>query len=179
LILSTPAHARAVFFPERGEFSRKQIPRPSRLEAQRRRKEILTAPAKHFDRHVLSGKVHSVIVSMAVIKGVSLTALIGASIGYWRHPESRCISLFHDQASRPPTDDEVNWRAEFAKTGAIQVRQNLLNPAIYNSQPKRIFALQWLREKECAAELREQRTLWAAIATVIVGIFSIVVTLLH
>jgi hypothetical protein len=123
---------------------------------------------------------------MALIKGVSLTALIGASIGYWRHLESRCLTLFHDTASSPPTDDEVHWREEFAKTGVTQVRQNLSNGAIYNSQPKRIFALQWLRQQERAGELREQeihsytrRTYWAAVAAVIVGIIGIVATLLH
>ncbi len=83
-------------------------------------------------------------------------------------------------------DDEVKWRDEFAKAGAAQVRQNLSNAAIYNTEPKRIFALRWLRENECARELREQetyrytrRTFWAAVAAVIVGIIGIVATLLH
>jgi hypothetical protein len=83
-------------------------------------------------------------------------------------------------------DDEVKWRDEFAKAGATQVRQNLSNAAIYNTEPKRIFARQWLRENECARELREQeiysytrRTFWAAVAAVIVGIVGIVATLLH
>jgi hypothetical protein len=123
---------------------------------------------------------------MALVKGVSLTALITAGIGYWRYPESRCITLFPDKGHTVTTGDEVQWRDEFAKTGATQVRENLSNPAIYNSVPKRNFALQWLRDKECASELREQetyryvrRTFWAAIAAVLVGIIGIVATLLR
>ena len=84
------------------------------------------------------------------------------------------------------TDDEVKWQDEFVKTGATQVRENLSNPAIYKSEPKRVVSLYWLREKECARELREQetysytrRTFWAAVVAVIVGIIGIVATLLH
>jgi hypothetical protein len=84
------------------------------------------------------------------------------------------------------TDEEVKWRDEFERTGAAEVRQNLSNGAIYNSEPKRSFAFKWLREKESAAELREQeiyrytrQTFRAAVAAVIVGIIAIVATLLH
>ena len=84
------------------------------------------------------------------------------------------------------TAEETHWREEFARTGTAQVRQNLLNPAFYNSEPRRNFALKWLREQERAAELRDHRmylctqwTLWAAVAAVIVGILSIVARLLH
>jgi hypothetical protein len=93
---------------------------------------------------------------------------------------------FPDKGGTVTTDGEVNWREEFEKTGATQVRQNLSNCAIYNSQSKRIFALQWLREQERVGELREQqiysytrRTFWAAVAAVIVGIIGIVAMLLH
>jgi hypothetical protein len=57
---------------------------------------------------------------------------------------------------------------------------------IYNSQPKRIFALHWLRQQERAAELREQeiysytrRTYWAAVAAVILAIFGLMAMLMH
>jgi hypothetical protein len=39
------------------------------------------------------------------------------------------------------TDEQANWRIEFEKTGEAQVRQNLSNPAIYNSPAKSDFAL--------------------------------------
>jgi hypothetical protein len=84
------------------------------------------------------------------------------------------------------TNDEVNWRDEFAKVGATKVRENLPEKKAFYSQPKRICALKWLREQECAAQVLEQgissytrRTFWAAVAAVIVGIIGIVATLLH
>ena len=84
------------------------------------------------------------------------------------------------------TTDELNWQEEFSKAGATQVRENLSNGAIYNSQPKRIFALHWLRQQERAAELREQeihsytrRTYWTAVAAVILTIFGLMATLMH
>jgi hypothetical protein len=64
-------------------------------------------------------------------------------------------------------DEQANWRFEFEKIGEAQVRQNLSNPAIYNSPAKSGFAHQWLRERESEREQREQqihsytrRTLW-------------------
>jgi hypothetical protein len=44
------------------------------------------------------------------------------------------------------------------KPGEAQVRQNLSNPAIYNSPAQSDFARQWLREREGAREQREQQT---------------------
>jgi hypothetical protein len=80
------------------------------------------------------------------------------------------------------TDEQANWRIEFEKTGEAQVRQNLSNPAIYNSPAKSDFARQWLREREAAPEQREQqtysytrRTLWAAVAAVLVGVIAIII----
>jgi hypothetical protein len=79
-------------------------------------------------------------------------------------------------------DEQANWRIEFEKTGEAQVRQNLSNPAIYNSPAKSDFARQWLREREGAREQREQqihsytrRTLWAAVAAVVVGLIAIII----
>ena len=84
------------------------------------------------------------------------------------------------------TDEQAKWRVEFQEGGESEVRQNLPDGAIYNSPPKRDFARQWLREQECAHELRDQQiqsytrhTFWAAVAAVIVGIIAIVATLLH
>jgi hypothetical protein len=87
------------------------------------------------------------------------------------------------------TDEQANWRIEFEKTGEAQVRQNLSNPAIYNSPAKSDFARQWLREREAAREQREaareqreeqtysytRRTLWAALAAVLVGVIAVIV----
>jgi hypothetical protein len=80
------------------------------------------------------------------------------------------------------TDEQANWRIEFEKTGEAQVRQNLSNPAIYNSPAQSDFARQWLREREGAREQREQqtysytrRTLWAAVAAVVVGVIAIII----
>jgi hypothetical protein len=86
-------------------------------------------------------------------------------------------------------DEQANWRIEFEKTGEAQVRQNLSNPAIYNSPAKSDFARQWLREREAAREQREaareqreeqtysytRRTLWAAVAAVVVGVIAIII----
>jgi hypothetical protein len=50
-------------------------------------------------------------------------------------------------------------------------------------EPKRQFAFRWLREKEKASELREAQmyryvrsTLYAAVASVIVGVVGVIVT---
>jgi hypothetical protein len=79
-------------------------------------------------------------------------------------------------------DEQTNWRIEFEKTGEAEVRQNLSNPAIYNSPAKADFARQWLREREGAREQREQqihsytrRTLLAAVAGVVVGLVAILI----
>jgi hypothetical protein len=86
----------------------------------------------------------------------------------------------------PDTAEQSNWRVEFQQAGECEVRQNLLNAAIYNNAAKRGFARQWLREQERARQLREQQihsytqyTFWAAVAAVIVGVTAVVVTCLH
>jgi hypothetical protein len=84
------------------------------------------------------------------------------------------------------TDEQANWRVEFQEAGESEVRENLLNAAIYNSPPKRDFAHQWLREQERARVRRDQQihfytrhTFWAAVAAVIVGVIGVAVTWLH
>jgi hypothetical protein len=86
----------------------------------------------------------------------------------------------------PDTAAQAAWRVEFEQAGESEVRQNLSNAAIYNSEPKRAFARQWLRQQERAHEIREheiysytQWTFWAAVAAVIVGIIGIMVASLH
>jgi hypothetical protein len=88
--------------------------------------------------------------------------------------------------SRDVSDEQTNWNIEFKETGETQVRQNLLNRAIYNNNAKYTFALEWLREQEATRELRErrifsyaQRTFWAAVAAVVVGVIGVVATLIH
>jgi hypothetical protein len=127
------------------------------------------------------------MISMALIKGVSLTALIGACVGYWRHPESRCMNLFQhhnsaaqDNVASPDTEDEVKWRTEFDDAGEIEVRENLSHGGMIVPEPKRHFAFRWLREQVKAKKLREQQlyryaqwTFWAAVSAVVIGIFSL------
>jgi hypothetical protein len=84
------------------------------------------------------------------------------------------------------SDQIAAWRTELEDNGEAEVRQNLLNPAIYNSEPKRIFVAQWLREKERARRAQERQayaytrwTFWAAVVAAIVSVIGIVVTLVH
>jgi hypothetical protein len=86
----------------------------------------------------------------------------------------------------PDTDEQAKWRVEFQEAGENEVRQNLLNGAIYNSPPKRDFARKWLRELERERELRDQQihfytrhTFSAAVAAVIVGVIAVLATCLH
>jgi hypothetical protein len=120
---------------------------------------------------------------MAVIKASSVRALIGASIGYWRHSKSRCITLFDGDPvkARPSdTEEDAKWRAEFDEAGEIDVRENLSRGGIINYDPKRQFAFRWLREQVKATKLREQQmyryaqwTFWAAVGAVVLGIFTL------
>jgi hypothetical protein len=93
-------------------------------------------------------------------------------------------TLSHDETSLPQTDEEVSWRDELEKIGETQVRQNLLSNSFY-TPPKKYFVLNWVREKECARERRDQeifsytsRTYWVAVAAVVVGVIGVVATLL-
>jgi hypothetical protein len=80
------------------------------------------------------------------------------------------------------TEDEAKWRAEFDQAGETEIRDGL---KLINHEPKRQFAFRWLREQSKARQLREeemhwyaQRTFWAAIAAVVVGVIGVLVTLL-
>jgi hypothetical protein len=129
------------------------------------------------------------VISMALIKSASLTALIGASLGYWRHPESRRISLFrHSPAESTPhgTEEQAKWRAEFEVVGEIQLRDGVTRGVMPFPEAKRQFAFRWLRQQETAKALREKQlyryaqwTFWAAGGAVFVGIIGVLVTVLH
>lgn len=84
------------------------------------------------------------------------------------------------------TEKERAWRAEFDADGERQVHDTIYQgPGIY-SEPKRLLALRWLREKEVARTKQDKMmlryvrwTLWAALAAVGVGIVAILVTWFH
>jgi len=78
------------------------------------------------------------------------------------------------------TEDERAWRAEFETAGERQVHDTIYyGPGIY-SDPKRLFAIRWFREKEVDRANKDRQmlcyvrwTFWAAVAAVIVGIIAI------
>jgi hypothetical protein len=79
----------------------------------------------------------------------------------------------------PDTEDEAKWGAEFDAAGERQIQDDLFHSAIF-PEPKRQFALQWLREQENTRKRREQEmyryaqwTFWAAVGAVFVGIIGV------
>jgi hypothetical protein len=79
-------------------------------------------------------------------------------------------------------DQEAQWRAEFETVEYDAVRREHTN----FPEPKRQFAIRWLREKEKAREARDEAAQWylkwtfcAAAAAVIVGIIGLIVTYMH
>jgi hypothetical protein len=79
------------------------------------------------------------------------------------------------------SDQEARWRATYETVGYDAVRRghNLFE------EPKRQFALRWLREKEIARETRDEAAQWylkwtfrAAVAALIVGIVSVTVVII-
>jgi hypothetical protein len=90
------------------------------------------------------------------------------------------------QRGEMPDDDETKWRAEFTALGETQLRDSMNRGSLPFSERKRQFAFCWLREQDESRRLREakiyrytQRTFWAAVAAVIVGILGVLITLLH
>jgi hypothetical protein len=84
------------------------------------------------------------------------------------------------------SDEETKWREEFAAVGETQLRHGMNTGSMPFPGPKRQFAFRWLSEQDQSRRLREQKiyrytqhTFWAAVAAVIVGIFGVLVTLLH
>jgi hypothetical protein len=83
-------------------------------------------------------------------------------------------------------DDETKWHAEFTTVGETQLRDGMNRNSMPFPKQKRQFAFRWLREQDESRRLREdkiyrytQRTFWAAVAAVIVGILGVLITLLH
>jgi hypothetical protein len=79
--------------------------------------------------------------------------------------------------------EEAQWRAEFELRGEWQIRDRYEN---ITPEPKRQFAIRWLRDQERARIKRDQQTFnyvrwtfWAAVGAVIIGIIGVVVTVLH
>jgi hypothetical protein len=78
---------------------------------------------------------------------------------------------------------ETAWRSEFEADGERAVHDTIYHgPGIY-PDPKRLFALRWLREKEVERERQEHQmrsyvrwTFWAAAAAVVAGIVGVLVT---
>jgi hypothetical protein len=79
-------------------------------------------------------------------------------------------------------EQEAAWRAEFEADGERAVHDTIYHGPIY-PDPRRSFALRWLREKEVEREHQEQKmrsyvrlTFWAAVAAVVAGIAGVLVT---
>lgn len=80
-------------------------------------------------------------------------------------------------------DQEAAWRTEFEADEERAVLDTICHgPGIY-PDPKRSFALRWLREREVERARQEQKmrsyvrcTFWAAVAAVATGIVAMLVT---
>jgi hypothetical protein len=80
-------------------------------------------------------------------------------------------------------EQEAAWRTEFEAKGQRAVHDTIYHgPGVF-PDPKRLFTLGWLREKEVERERQEQKmrsyvrwTFWAAVTAVIVGVFGVLVT---
>jgi hypothetical protein len=78
-------------------------------------------------------------------------------------------------------EQETAWRTEFEADGERAVLATICE-GIY-PDPKRSFALRWLREREVARARQEQKirfyvrwAFWAAAAAVVAGIVGVLVT---
>jgi hypothetical protein len=80
-------------------------------------------------------------------------------------------------------EQEAAWRTEFEADGEPAVLDTICHgPGIY-PDPKRLFALRWLREREVERTRQEQKirsyvrcAFWAAIAAVVIGIVGVLVS---
>ena len=80
-------------------------------------------------------------------------------------------------------EQEAAWRTEFEADGERAVLDTICHgPGIY-PDPKRLFALRWLRERAVERSRQEQKirsyiryTFWAAVAAVVTGIVAMLVT---
>jgi len=80
-------------------------------------------------------------------------------------------------------EQETAWRTEFEADGERAVLDTICHgPGIY-PDPKRLFALRWLREREVERARQEQKmrsyvrwTFWAAVVAVAAGVVGLLVT---
>jgi hypothetical protein len=80
-------------------------------------------------------------------------------------------------------EQEAAWSTEFEADGERAVLDTICHgPGIY-PDPKRLFALRWLREREVERARQEQKmrsyvrcAFWAAVAAVVTGIVGVLVT---
>jgi hypothetical protein len=76
------------------------------------------------------------------------------------------------------TDQEAQWRAEVERMGRAVVHDVVFSRHDSYGEPKRQFALRWLREKEKGQEKREKEAHWyskwtfyaAVAAMIIIGV---------
>ena len=80
-------------------------------------------------------------------------------------------------------EQEAAWRTEFEADGERAVLDTICHGRGIYPDPKRSFALRWLREREDERARQEQkmrsyvrRTFWAAVAAVAAGIVAMLVT---
>jgi hypothetical protein len=83
-------------------------------------------------------------------------------------------------------NEEEGWIAEFEAAGESELRDRLYRGSGMHPEAKYHLAVRWLREQARARRLREEqmyrdvrRTLWAAVAAVLVGIVGIAVALVR
>jgi hypothetical protein len=82
--------------------------------------------------------------------------------------------------------EEDAWIAEFEAAGEDEIRIRMYRGSGMHPEAKFHTAVRWLREQARARRLLEQeihrdvrRTLWAAVAAVLLGIVGIAIALLH
>jgi hypothetical protein len=81
--------------------------------------------------------------------------------------------------------EEAKWRAEFEERGRQSVRDATISGGMRPDRKQKL-ALEWLREKERAAEKRDADTDWylkwtwrAAAAAAVLTVLAILIALLH
>ncbi|HEX3447325.1 MAG TPA: hypothetical protein VHS97_03690 [Isosphaeraceae bacterium] len=80
-------------------------------------------------------------------------------------------------------EQEAAWRAEFEADGERAVLDTICHGTGIYPDPKRLFAVRWLRERRVERACREQKmnsyvryTFWSAVVAVVTGIVGVLVT---